>query len=354
MHVDGSCRVLYCFDVGREIRLAQAEAVLTSSTRAQFTHKSRLPTSDRVLPPLRLTWGAESLRVGEWTASERVEIALYDLGALGVTWLIPFKGPLDGLVQLSALLYDNAELLARSRAVATELLEALGSSVERPRISSLSEDYVFFQVEHLPLDPARLLREARPALARVLRAEAGELSDQEIDDALASPVSYRPDEACLVDWLGAFLIGDKTEDERLVLELATVGLLELRVLDRQLDLEIDTAYAILSRQRGLLKALAVQRRELERVGRMQADNADLHEGLDNALKLLGDDYLARLHRTAGTRFHFAAWNASIERKLEVLSDVYQGLADLAAQRRSEMLEWIIIVLIAVELVPYLF
>lgn len=70
---------------------------------------------------------------------------------------------------------------------------------------------------------------------------------------------------------------------------------------------------------------------------MQADGAVLHEGIDNALKLLGDDYLARLYRTAADRFHFNDWDASIERKLGFLRQVYESLAGLAAHRRSEVL-----------------
>ena len=33
---------------------------------------------------------------------------------------------------------------------------------------------------------------------------------------------------------------------------------------------------------------------------MQADSAALHEGVDNALKLVGDDYLARLYGIPGS------------------------------------------------------
>ena len=49
----------------------------------------------------------------------------------------------------------------------------------------------------------------------------------------------------------------------------------------------------------------------------------------------GDDYLARLYRTAAARFHFDDWDTSIQRKLGVLRSVYQNLADSAAHRRSE-------------------
>ena len=82
---------------------------------------------------------------------------------------------------------------------------------------------------------------------------------------------------------------------------------------------------------------------------LEADNAVLHDSIDNASKLLGDDYLARLYRTAAERFHFDEWDASIERKLGVLHGIYAKLEDVAGRRRAEVLEWLIIALIAVEI-----
>ena len=83
------------------------------------------------------------------------------------------------------------------------------------------------------------------------------------------------------------------------------------------------------------------------------DNAVLFEGVNNALKLLGDQYLARVYRLVSDRFHLAEWDASILRKLQSLESIYQKLSDEAANRRTETLEWIVIVLIAVEiLIPF--
>jgi uncharacterized Rmd1/YagE family protein len=52
---------------------------------------------------------------------------------------------------------------------------------------------------------------------------------------------------------------------------------------------------------------------------------------------------------AGRRFHLSEWDASIGRKLQTLESIYQKVSDRAATRRMEVLEWIIIVLIAVSI-----
>ena len=78
-------------------------------------------------------------------------------------------------------------------------------------------------------------------------------------------------------------------------------------------------------------------------------SAVLFEGVNNVLKLLGDQYLARLYRLAAERFHLSEWDASILRKLQTLESIYQKISDQVASWRMELLEWIVIVLILIEI-----
>ena len=71
--------------------------------------------------------------------------------------------------------------------------------------------------------------------------------------------------------------------------------------------------------------------------------------VDNALKLYGDQYLARVHRAAGESCGFADWHQSVQRKLETLERVHEKVHGEAADLRMETLEWIVILLIAGEI-----
>src|SRR5438094_347309 len=131
-----------------------------------------------------------------------------------------------------------------------------------------------------------------------------------------------------------------------------VELLEMRYLDQQLDDALDESYDTLSRRDGLWLP-GVTRADLRRIGQLQVDNAVLFEGVNNALKLLGDQYLARVYRLVSERFHLAEWDASILRKLQTLESIYQKLSDQSANRRTEALEGIIIARIAAQiLIPF--
>jgi uncharacterized Rmd1/YagE family protein len=68
------------------------------------------------------------------------------------------------------------------------------------------------------------------------------------------------------------------------------------------------------------------------------------------VKLVGDRFLGRVYQAAAQRFHFADWDRSITRKLRVMEGIYEKLTDRTSARRFEVLEWIIILLIAFEVV----
>lgn len=345
--IAGTCFALIALDVARELPLDVAEARLAGSVLrpAPFRHKHRTALgAGPPSAPLCLVLAREAERIGAHTTTESVELSLYDFGAIAVGWRIAFEASAEELVDLATELYANETLMRAARAIAEGLLERLGDVARGPGLAAEVEDYLLF---HLPGGDAEL--PAAHDLARLLRAEQGPLSAEEVQNALGNRVSYREGESCHVDWLGAVLAGPDMDDERVLLEYATVELLELRFLDAQLGRGVEQAYSALARTRRRLGALAVRSRELERLARLEADNAALHEGIEHASKQLGDDYLARLHRAAADRFHFAEWDASIERKLRVLNGIYGQVSDLAWRRRSEILEWIIIALIAADL-----
>ncbi len=69
-----------------------------------------------------------------------------------------------------------------------------------------------------------------------------------------------------------------------------------------------------------------------------------------SLKLLGDQSVSRTYRLVAERLYLEEWDASVTRKLKTADNLYHTLADWAATRRVELLEWIIIILIAVSIV----
>jgi hypothetical protein len=348
---NGVCYVVFAYDAARVINLEVADRRIHETTeRPSIAHKRRTPSYFEFQPPpLRVSRDAEPFKIGKFTTRPGLDVMVYDFGAVAVTYALPIDGSFDDLLGLSEELYDNEVLLGDSRLRVSQLLTVIGDAASQAHASPVVEDYVIFQIQSFaqPFDVNRLCPDHGRPIAQILRAERQALSEQEVDDALAVRISYGLQDLTIVDWNATLLIDPEGEDVRAVLEFANVELLEMRYVDEKLDRALDQAHERLSRRSwGLLRILGPYGADLRSVAELQVDNAALFEGVNNTLKLLGDQYLARVYRLVNRRFHLDEWDSSILRKLQTLESIYEKISDQASNRRMELLEWVIIFLIA--------
>ncbi len=376
---EGNCRVFFAFDVGYSIDLDAAQRTLAATPaktteearRTGIPHRRRAPTYLQFRPaPLQIDQPATDLTTCEFAGfrvAPRVECTLYDFGAVSVAYRIPLEGnatglPLEALLPLAESFGDNRVLQTDARRRVEELTLRLAGAIERPGVVDLVEDYTVYHASRWsPAAPAQAIVQANGDLiARLLLSESGPLSPQAVEVTLTAQLSYAPTDAAVIDWNAALLLDAQADDTLAVLEFANVELLEMRFIDDRLDTILERSSASLlkrdARTRfrsplGLL--LDPHRAERRRLAALQMENAVLFEGINNALKLVGDQHLARLYALAARRFHLADWDQSILRKLHTLDELHQKLVDEQSGRRMEILEWIVIVLIASEIVvPY--
>jgi hypothetical protein len=356
LHVlHGVCYALLVYDVGLSIDLeACAQRLTTVTQRVRIRPKHRTPQYfEYRLAPLHITQGATVLSFGNYCSSTSVDVVLYDFGAVTLTYQIPLQGPFLGLLELSDALDDNTLLLQDARRRLEQLLEVVHDAVHRPRIADCVEDYAIFQITAFtaPCSTDELYTTYAQEVAQILRLEHVALSEQEVHDAISHRIAFGLDDVAIIDWHAALLFDREADDVRAVLTFANVELLEMRYLDEQLDEAMDQAYEVLSRRTwNWWRRPGSTAADLHRVAQMQVESAMLFEGVNNALKLLGDQYLARVYRLASQRFHLEEWDASIIRKLHTLESIYEKISDRATTQRMEVLEWIIIILIAVSIV----
>jgi hypothetical protein len=347
-----SCHASYAFDVGNGIDLEAAQRSLGTSPPVPVRSRRRAPQTFQYRPaPVRVGQEPPNAEIAGLRAV-RVEIALYDFGAASVTYTLPFAGELEQLVLVSAALQDNPVLAHDARTRVAALLTTLGQAVSRLNLADLIEDYVVFELEPRPdREPTALATTYGHLVAQILRSEVQPLSAEEIADALSHRIAFGTTDITLIDWNTALLSDPEPDETRTLIEFANVQLLELRHLDAELDRILDRAYAaMVEAERGVLRALRPPVSALRALGALQIDAATLHERVTNALKLVGDQFLSRLYSLISSRFHVADWDRAITRKLDVLDGVYQKLSDRVTARRVEVLEWIVIVLIAVEVI----
>lgn len=346
----GVCHAVFCFDVGFQVDLDALGRRLGESSRVRALRVRRPSPAwfEYEPPPVGVTLPGEGVTVGVWTAEPAVECLLYDFGGVAVRYRIPFDAPPETLVQLAAALYDNTALLDDARARVERLRREAGDSIERSALSELTEDFVAYAVRDWGGGPPGAFVERNASvLARLLQAERGELSPERVTQTLAARIGYTPGDLSIVDWNAALLFDPDPDDILAVLTHANIELLEMRLLDGQLDGLLSSAHDLMGRVSAMsnLWPGGTTGRAIRRFAELQMDSALLFEGVNNAIKLIGDQHLARVYTVASDRLNLPQWDTSVLRKLGVAESIYQKVSDTAGTKRLELLEWIIILLI---------
>lgn len=358
LRIGGTALVSFAFDIGFQVDLDVAEPLVRDADRRRVGRGRRAAPGwfDYSPAPLRILVGGAAVSVSGRATNPDVEVVLYDFGAAVATYRLPLPETLAGLPALGADLYEDAGLEADARKRVGGLMERIRPAIERPRLSEAVEDYVIFAVtswEGEP-EPERLISAHRDLIARAIEAEATTLSEEQQRRTTGGAMSYSIADLAIVDWNAAILFDAEPDDVIAVLQHANIELLELRVLDEELDAILDHAdetLATLTRSR-IWPAFASSGM-LRRFASVQTDAAVMFEGVNNAIKLLGNQYLARLYRLAAERLDLPAWQRSVQRKLDATESLYQKMSDATSTKRLEVLEWVIIALIAVSiLLPF--
>jgi hypothetical protein len=353
---DGSVHVYRLFDLADAVDLGRAEQLVTAP-RSRFRLEGAQSTTALEIPrpPLHVALGRRRLPLASGERVAEASVRVFDYGVASVLYRLPIAPGTDlrELVPLAEELLGQPTpaLDAAARAEAEELSRALLPALERPHAWEGLETYHVFVVRRFeePCTASDVLAEA--PLARLLLGETSPvpLSREEANDVLKHAFSYLADDLAVVDWNSAFLlepsgVGDIPD----LLEFATAHLLELRYYDALLDRELSRIYdEIEAGPRQGLRSLFTRRyaRLQRRTAALLLELSEMIERLDNAVKIVGDFYLARVYQTAVRRFRLPAWQESVLRKQKLLAGVNELLSDASDTRRGELLEVIVILLI---------
>ncbi len=362
--LSGRLHVYIAFDWGDEIDLEHAGR-LAPGAALDLSRRPRTPSSFAYKPP-PLRFGVESAGLDlpglGPVPVQAAEATVFDFAAVSVAFHVPLNLPPAELTRLAGRLADpvDATSLVRAARQALEpLYRRLLPAVHNPLwAENLWEEYFVFQFPpNAPLAPADLLGLRAGWLAGLLRLEDQPLSDEEVAEGLRLSLRYGRGDLFVPDWAAAVLLDQEPEsDETLqIIEFANLQLLEYRHIDDRLDGALSRAYRLIHRlTHAWLPFWRSHMVPLRVLGELKVEATGLFERTGNVLKLVGDQYLARVYRLLGSRFHLGEWERSIQRKLEVIEGIYQVLSDQAATFRMEFLEVIVIVLILLEILLALF
>ena len=358
---EGSVLIYRLFDVADAIDLARAEALAAAPAgRLKLDRALSASAIEFPRPPLLLALGRRDLELPTGRVAATASAHVFDFGVVSIRYTIPV-GP---GTTLTALVPMAEWLLAATRTAvdtaarhdADEVCKAMEPALERPHRWEGHETYQVFFVRSFQGRRVRarelLTRGPIPALL-LGETSTTPISASERQDVLSHHFSYLESDLAVVHWNSAFVLEPSgLEDVPDLLEFATAHLLELRYYDDLLDRELHRLYDELEAGGNhLVNVLTRKYRVLQRrTAALLLELSEMIERLENAVKIVGDFYLARLYQSAVRRFRLAAWQETVLRKQKLLAEVNDLTGEAADTSRSELIEVAVLLLILWEVV----
>ena len=311
--------------------------------------------------PLLLPLGQRDLvlKNERWLQAE-VRAKVFDVGVVSLSWEIPFPAHWTSVVDEADIYIDSPEVQIQSRQVLADLMPALQGALEQPYTDILMEDYTVFYVvdyaQHLKAD--QLLQHWGSEIARLIRGESKMLSLTEQQNALEQRISYFDDDLVVMSWNASFIYDPEGSSEHVdMLEFANSELLELRSYDQMLDHQLAEIYDELEglpKKRWVLLFRNPFQSTIQKLLSLLIDVSELTDRIENSLKIIGDLYCARVYRGISQVLHLQEWQGRVDGKLTNARQIYDTLSSEVQDRRSTLLEVIIVLLILVEIILFLF
>jgi hypothetical protein len=348
-------RLYQLYDISYSIDLEHARrSVMTPSARARPV-VSRGARIEIAQLPLEIRLNDYTLTLGGSTLQGQMQARVYDLGIVALSLVVALPTPLlwNEAIELVA---DAQAFPAGVAAAFAESLDGLRKrlepAIERPNKTVRSEDYTIFSIERLGSGPSASALARHPMLLQVALGERKTLSVAAA--SLATSLSYYEDDLIFLTWSAAVVIepdADAREDAELLLEFANAQLLSLRSYDAEVERDMARLTPRIARpRRPQWVALRSTGGFLREIYTLIADITETSARIQNALKVTEDVYWNRVYSAALTILRVQVWQAGIDETLDVLRRTASLLHDETQAAWATLLEILVIVLIAVEIV----
>jgi hypothetical protein len=339
------------YDTGKETDISRLEEALASGhaiARSTFTRvKPKSISMDD--PPLLIRLPPVVVHAGGEETPLTVIARVYDIGAVSICFILEDLDAPAGALREAALRYAGQdgfepvfnETVARIREILSPLVEDFFID------PGFFEDYTVYIADRN--DP-----ELDPVV--ILLGEDRKFSAQTREEILKNSLSYGADDLSILSWDATLLIsGEPPADIIELIEFANVQALEFRYYDRVLTRQMGRMYDDIENadRKSSFRRLRQYRRIMSRLMETQAEISDIIEKVDNLIKVTEDIYYARVYAAALHVLRISQWRDGVNRKIGMIRQNYQMLSDEVNIQHSNFLEIVIILLIAFEIVIFI-
>lgn len=359
----GSFQILFLYDVCEEIRIEQLRALIGSEHFGEAAERRRDPASQHPSPeyvrfehpPVVQQLSSTLLKdAGRFSG----EVTYYKYGVVSVKLSLAFELDWPGLVKLSSKWIADPQLEADALRLASECVEKIQPALVKPNQDWPSEDYYIVFLDNKPgadgahrFKAADLIAQHGGDIARIVRGELAELSEEELREILGSQMSYYPEDLLVAGWIAAFLCDtpESATPTLQLLEYANSQLLEFRYYDTVLSRVLERVYSSLDRGGGLWGRWRLAR-EAQNLNKIRLEVRELTERIDTSIKFLSDMFSARQYRVAASKIGVQDYRRLVEGKLQTAGDLYTFMMDQFHASRGFVLEMMVVIILLIELV----
>lgn len=339
----GSLYIFHAFDIGEEINLDKIRESGTLSERPvvlpKYFKNYHIPLSVD-LPPT----------VGE---AHCVNAKIYNFGAVSLTYKVPFKSTLEALREKLNEIDDRFQRQSISDVDA--LFKQIKTYTTKVNFFQTQSTYLIIQVDPTDesIDSTILKERYGSVIASALRFETEMLSEYQKNEIIESATGYFRGDFIIIDTEAAFIYDAEFDEIRDLFEYANIQHLELRYFDRVLDHQLNLIYEDTLHKIPLKSYLpfigTLSTSQVDELGKLKVDISVVAERLENGIKLGGNPYFAELYALLDDRLDLTNWKETIEKKLEIVTDIRSVLQNKIDSIREDLLTSLIIVLIVIEL-----
>jgi hypothetical protein len=343
-----SMRLYRIYDIGREIDIDWLERALAQNYFTARTSFVRVKPKSIMMedPPLIIQMHPIRVEREVRTFEFSVVARVFDIGAISFCFVYDNRDADYDELENLAFLFAGQEGLSEYY---VQYLKTLGEII-KPHIKNFAidpeffEDYTIYVTDRRDdsIDPVPLLT-----------GEKAKISPQMRQEVIKNSLSYTVDDLVMLSWDSALICDPESPTDIIdLIEFANVQVLELRYYDRELTRGMEKMYDDiehadrLSQFRRSRKYHAIMASQME----MYAEISEIIEKVDNLIKVTEDIYYARVYATALKVLRSGLWSESVTRKIDVIRENYSMLSDEVRIQHSNFLEWVIIILIALEFV----
>jgi hypothetical protein len=354
----GKIMVYKLYDVANEINLLKVEQNLEiEAKRLRIERKPFSKAFEFANPPITLQLKSLEKVINDSKFTINVYSKAYDFGVVSIILEFPLIDiNITSLERLSLSLEDSEDIDRECRNQVTQVITILRDSLSGYEISRFEEDYAIFFIESFY--PEISFEEFLDMydISRLMFYEEKPIETRIKDELLSRRFSYYQndgvilnlDNAVIVEPSGSMEIAD-------ILEFANAQLLELRYYDHIAGRELDLIYESIS-AKGALSIWKIKKYEglAAKVIKTITELTEITEKIDSAVKVTADVYYAKIYMSALSLLRVKEWEDSIKKKLDIASNVYDMLYREIANKRIELLEIAIVILIAFEIIIFFF